>query len=367
MRRPSRLALRIYLIGLAQVAALAFALWITRPAPPWHPPHPSDFDGPALGDRSGPPHPPSGQLPPGGFGPRDRPAGLAAKLVALSLVLVGISALLTATWLGRPLAALAEAARALGSGKLSTRINSRRNDELGDVATAFNDMAERIEQLVRAQRELLANVSHELRTPLSRIHVALDLAAEGNASEPGSLEGIAGDLREIERLVDDILTSARLESSSAAPPLRKERLDASALILDAAAHFRAQHPLRELLIEVTGSATLDADRVLLRRALDNLLDNAARNSEQAIKLSSSIAAGSLLIEIQDSGQGIAPEDLAQLFTPFFRADRSRARDTGGLGLGLVLVKRIVEAHGGTVAIESAKGHGTLARVTLPGR
>src|SRR3981081_3193797 len=104
-----------------------------------------------------------------------------------------------------------------------------------DVALAFDEMAERIERLVRGQRELLANVSHELRTPLARIRVALDLASEGSGQDAAAqLSGIAGDLAELERLTNDILTSARLEISSALPPLRVERTPAREMVEDAA-------------------------------------------------------------------------------------------------------------------------------------
>src|SRR5207302_4012704 len=162
-------------------------------------------------------------------------------------------------------------------------------------AIAFDEMAERIEHLVRGQRELLANVSHELRTPLARIRVALDLAAEGSAQDAAAqLSGIAGDLAELERLTDDILTSARLELSSAVPPLRVERTLAKDLIEAAVERFHAARPGRSLHTEdATAGTQVDADRMLLRRALDNLLDNAAKYSEGEIALSARAERASL--------------------------------------------------------------------------
>jgi two-component system, OmpR family, sensor kinase len=159
------------------------------------------------------------------------PAGGPFWGIAVMLLITAISALLMTRWLARPLAVLSATARALGAGQLFARANLRRNDELGDVAAAFDEMAERIENLVHGQRELLANVSHELRTPIARIHVALDLAAEGSAQDVAdSLPGIAGDLSELERLTSDILTRARLELSSSVPPLRVEPTAARQLI-----------------------------------------------------------------------------------------------------------------------------------------
>ncbi len=173
-------------------------------------------------------------------------------------------------------------------------------------------------------------------------------------------------LAELERLTNDILTSARLELSSAHPPLRVERTAAKALIEAAVERFRAARPERVLHVDdATAGAQVEVDRMLLRRALDNLLENAAKYSEGEIALGARAEGGSLTLEVRDRGAGIAPSDLKRLFTPFFRADRSRARQTGGLGLGLLLARRIVEAHHGTLEIESAAGQGTLARIRVP--
>ena len=401
MIRGRKLVLRIYLIGLAQIAALGVTFALAREAREPVGPRveetrflidqlakdPATLDarlrelnqqsGVAveLRDRSGAVIASTGSVSgartftidwSGGTAsiktpPNPAPGGPVFAIAAI-LVLVGISAVLTAMWLGRPLATLSTAARQLGAGDLAARADLRRSDELGDVAEAFNEMAARIEDLVRGQRELLANVSHELRTPLARIRVALDLAAEGDAQD---LAGIAGDLGELERLTSDILDSARLEISSAAPPLRKEQMPAKELIAASVERFRAARPGRSLRVEdATGDATLEVDRVLLRRALDNLLDNAAKYSEGEIVLGARTDADTLTMEVRDSGVGISPADQKRLFTPFFRADRSRDRKTGGLGLGLLLSRRIVEAHGGTLGIESTQGRGTTAKITL---
>jgi signal transduction histidine kinase len=424
VKRP-RLVLRIYLIGLAQVAALGVALAIVRDLdrPERRRAAPDlklaqyvvedviagtrdpavlqarlqglkeqvglavtlrDPEGRILAStgaeqpRPGPGHfefdtalgHVTAALPPPGP-PPSTPRALVPLI--LILVLVGISAVLTAAWLGRPLIVLSNAARALGAGNLGSRANLTRNDELGDVALAFNEMAERVGELIRAQRELLANVSHELRTPLARIRVALDLAAEGDGEQAAtSLREIAGDLAELERLIGDILTSARFElatdtASPTQPPLRLARFPAGDLVEDAAARFRTSHPDRTLEVSNDSrGALIAADRMLLRRALDNLLDNAAKHSEAATPIALSVGAsnGDVVLEVRDRGAGISLDDQKRLFTPFFRADRSRARQTGGLGLGLLLSKRIVEAHGGTLELTSAPKAGTVVRIRL---
>ncbi|MBN1206042.1 MAG: HAMP domain-containing histidine kinase [Myxococcaceae bacterium] len=297
-----------------------------------------------------------------------------AVLIGLVLGCTAITSVALARTLAVPLQRLAAVARFFGAGKLDVRTGLRRRDELGQVAEAFDEMAERITHLLRSQRELLANVSHELRTPLARIRVALDLAAEGDAAlARESLADITTDLTELEQLVTDVLTAARLDlgtdqTPGAMPPLRRERVEAGALIDKAAARFRATRPGHRLEVSAGGALPeLDADPVLLRRAIDNVMDNAGKYSEPGttVRLRARPTEAGLTLEVADEGIGIDASDMPHLFTPFFRSDRSRARTTGGVGLGLALARRIVAAHGGTITLESQPGAGTTARITLP--
>jgi signal transduction histidine kinase len=295
-----------------------------------------------------------------------------AWTVGLMLVFLGVASILFARSLARPLAHLARVARAFGDGDLAARARLDRHDELGDVGRAFDDMAARVERLLSAQRELLANVSHELRTPLSRIRVALDLAAEGDSAlAKESLGEIGVDLADLERLVEAVLTAARLElHSESRPALRLAPVDVAALVQSAAARFRTVHADHPLSVEVTPPiAAIDADESLVRRVLDNLLDNACKYSEPdepiVVRASDDHDGKAVRVEIVDRGIGIAAEDLPKLFTPFFRTDRSRARTTGGVGLGLVIARRIAEAHGGTLTIESSGEKGATAVLSLP--
>lgn len=303
------------------------------------------------------------------------PPSLAPRIVALVLLVVGVSSVLLAWSLVRPLRKLSSAARAFGAGDVTARASIDRGDELGDVSRAFDDMAERVTQLLRAEKELIANISHELRTPLARIRVAVDLAAEGDTEVAHEALGeIAEDLDELERLIADVLTAARLDlatsgPSTGLPPLRSEAFDGREIVRQAAARFEAAHTDRRLVVTVTqDEAMLDGDRVLLRRVIDNLLENAHKYTEDPeapIHLTAKVEGDAVLIEVVDRGIGIGASDLPNVFRPFYRADKSRTRSTGGLGLGLALAKRIVDAHGGSLDLESSEGEGTLARVTLP--
>jgi signal transduction histidine kinase len=291
----------------------------------------------------------------------------AAYFIGAVLLALALGSIPLARSIASPLERLTRAARALGRGDLSARSNLAAGGEVGELARAFDEMAERLERLVRAERELLANVSHELRTPLARIRVALELAAEGDHEKARRhLAGIATDLDEIDVLVADILAAARLDTG--ALPLRKERVDVGGLLAEAAARFRAAHPDRTLELEAPASLPeVDADPALLHRLLANLLDNARKYSEPPapVTLAARAAGGRVGIEVRDCGIGFDPADLPRLFTPFFRTDRSRARGTGGVGLGLALAKRIAEAHGGTIAATSAAGDGATFRVEMP--
>jgi two-component system OmpR family sensor kinase len=279
------------------------------------------------------------------------PRHLALKSTSVAylvvLVLLAFAAVPVARSIVRPLEQLAETARAFGQGDLSVRARMDRNDEIGDLARAFDEMAARVALLLRSEKEVLANISHELRTPLARIRVALELAEDGDAARAQRyLKEIAEDLGEVERLVDDVLTAARLDrvdgrSSEALPPLRIANVAPATLVAEAAARFAGRHPGRKLTVEATEPLPMvAADAALLRRAVDNLLENAQKYSEPAspIELRVLDAHGSLRLEVVDQGIGIDPADLPLVFKPFFRGDRSRARQTGGVGLGLALAR-----------------------------
>ncbi|HEX5658733.1 MAG TPA: HAMP domain-containing sensor histidine kinase [Polyangiales bacterium] len=297
-------------------------------------------------------------------------------LWALGAALIGaaLATVVLARSFVSPLSELASAAEKLGAGDLSARVRSGRKDEFGQLAQTFDDMADRLTQVLRSQQELLANVSHELRTPLARIRVAIDIASEGDASAAQEALGeITEDLGELERLVSDVLQTAKLDlaagrAGGALPRLRNTAVDVRALAETAAQRFRSAYPGRTLQLELGDALpTLQADQVLLRRAIDNLLANARAYSDDdaAITLRVHASEAQLEIEVVDRGIGIAAEDLLNVSKPFFRTDKSRARRTGGLGLGLSLSRRIVEAHAGELAIASELGKGTTVRITLP--
>jgi signal transduction histidine kinase len=287
--------------------------------------------------------------------------------LALVVLMIALVSAPLARAIARPIEHLSGVARRLGEGDLAARSSLQRSDEIGALAATFDQMAERLGRLLEGQRELLANVSHELRTPLARIRVALSLAAEA-APEQASrhLHEIEHDVAELERLVADLLTATRLDGGGSLV-LRRERIDPRGLANEAVDRFRRHYPGRTLTARLEAAPAVVAEPGLLARVLDNLLDNAAKYSEGATPVALELAAGDggVTIAVRDQGIGIPPKDQPRVFTPFFRGDRSRWRDTGGIGLGLALSKRIVDAHGGRIALDSSPGKGTTVTVWLP--
>jgi len=259
----------------------------------------------------------------------------------------------------RPVNTLITGVRRFGKGELDHRIHMNRRDELGELADSFNDMADDIEQMLDAKRQLLLAISHELRSPLTRAKVSLELMEDG-----AQREELAKDLNEMEALIEELLESERLSTRHQA--LNRQRYDLNALIDELLQqHFsdlkqNAQLPNEPIIADVDG--------MRIKLLLKNLLENALRHTPDGgrlpeVKLQQK--GDRVMIVVRDFGRGIEAEHIPHLTEPFYRADASRHRETGGYGLGLYLCRVIAEAHGGALAIESEMGQGTTVSVTLP--
>jgi len=303
------------------------------------------------------------------------PLGLILLALGACMAVTLIASIPLARSVVGPIETLARSVRLFGSGRLWTRASLDRTDEIGDLAATFDEMAGRIETLVRSEKRLLANVSHELRTPLARIRVVLELASDGDPARVRSYLGeIAQDLGELENLVDDVLATARLDAASGGFresqfPLHWSTVNVSSLVDRSRTRFASLYPEHELQVVAEGELPeLQCDPALLRRVVDNLLDNAAKHAAGArIKLTASADAENVQIQVADQGPGMPPEVAAHAFDPFFRADESRDRRSGGVGLGLSIIRSVVEAHGGKVELETAPGRGTSVTACIPRR
>jgi signal transduction histidine kinase len=318
------------------------------------------------------------------------PHGL-RSLTFILVVVLGVVALVSiplARAIARPLERLTAVVRRFGGGDRTARSGLVRTDEVGALAAAFDEMADRIDRLLQRDRELMANVSHELKTPLARLRVALELCepppeGEGDDAPDAAvslaelrerLHGMSGDLAELERLVEDVMVMARLDLAEEgdqprAVVLRKQPLELADVLEESRARFERHSSDRRLLFEPgTEPCSIDGDPALLRRVFDNLLDNAAKYSEQEagpIEIEMGSEEGWYVVDVCDRGVGVDPDDLPRLFEPFFRADRSRTRGTGGSGIGLAFCASVVRAHDGEIEAHSRDGGGLIARVRLP--
>jgi signal transduction histidine kinase len=299
------------------------------------------------------------------------PGGLLRPLLFVAVVL-GVVALVSrplARRLSRPLERLTDAARRLGGGDLSARAptpgRGRRwrrghaaSDEITELTRAFNEMAERVERLVRGQKELLANVSHELRSPLARLRMTLALLPRDGGSD-ARLADAERDLAELDQLIDDVLATARLDATGL--PTRVAEIDAPGLLAGLAERARHDPAVAGQAVHVAEGPplTLVADEALLRRALWNLVENAAKYGAPPITLAAQADGERVVFSVSDEGPGIAPAARERVLDPFYRVDAARTPGgtvPAGVGLGLTFARRVAEVHGGTITVGAASVH-----------
>jgi signal transduction histidine kinase len=272
----------------------------------------------------------------------------------LILLVVGFLCWLLAINLASPLRKLARTVERFGHGDLAARAGFRRRDEIGEVACAFDQMADRIETLLTAERRLLQDISHELRSPLARLSFAAELARTAPDRDAATAR-IRKEIDRLTNLVGALLQVTRVEGDPSSRNL--ENIDLSRLVQELLEESRVEADARGCRFEVAtnGGLTLRGDRELLRRAVENIVRNAIRYAPEGspIDVTLESRAGKALLTVRDYGRGVADEMLGKIFQPFYRADDSRGADTGGVGLGLSIAQRAVIAHHGWLAAENA--------------
>ncbi|WP_199487580.1 sensor histidine kinase [Actinomadura spongiicola] len=294
-------------------------------------------------------------------------AGLVAALMIVSTVLLSRRMLSS-------IAAVSQAARLLGAGDLSGRVRVRGDDEIADLAVAFNRMADSLQRGEERQRRMINDIAHELRTPLANIRGYLEALHDGVL--PPDRELFASLHEEAvlqQRLIDDLQELALAESGELM--LNRVRVDADELLETLRTAHRANAETAGVALEVltpdSDPPLVDVDPDRLRQAIGNLVTNAVRAASPggsvtlAAHPSDDPREGGTVITVTDTGHGIAPDDLPNVFDRFWRADSARGRDTGGRGLGLAIAREIVLAHGGTLTAESTPGTGSTFTIRLP--
>jgi two-component system OmpR family sensor kinase len=276
----------------------------------------------------------------------------------------------------RPVDRMIDTAAAIAGGDLASRVpETNPRSELGKLGGALNEMLGQIEESTLQReaneqrlRRFVADAAHELRTPLTSVRGYAALYRQGAYADPESVDKamarIESEGGRMARLVEDLLLLARLDQQRS---LELHPLDLTALAGEAAADFTTVSTDHPLAWQPDGEVMVRSDRIRLRQVIDNLLNNARTHTPAgtAITLSVHRSGKDAELIVSDTGPGIPADDQAHIFERFWRADRSRTRSTGGAGLGLAIVQSLVEAHGGTVHLESQAGKGATFTIRLP--
>jgi heavy metal sensor kinase len=297
-------------------------------------------------------------------------------LAVLSVLIVVAGTLLAHRLAGNilePVRRIASTARSLSQHELHRRVEVKvPPDELGELVETFNSMLARLEASFDSLRRFTADASHELRSPLALMRSELE-GTLARARTPAEYERVLRDLEaEVEhmaRMVDQLLMLARADAGALQPA--RTNLDVADFLHETAARWRPMADRRNVKLDVDApdSGSVSADPDLLRRVMDNLLDNATRHSPAgtAVRLTGVPAPGGWTIEVRDQGPGIPAAARDALFERFARAEDARARDGGGAGLGLALSRAIAESHGGSLQLADPNGRGATFRLFLPKR
>ncbi len=273
-------------------------------------------------------------------------------VVFIMIPIVGIVGYILTFPVARRLRILDEATKKLGEGDLSSRANINSGDAVGGLANRFNYMADKIESLLENQRHLIQAVSHELRTPIARIRFDLELLefAEDQQERSEKSAEIKDGLDELNSLVDELFLYMRFESLNS--PMKKEVFNVAEALDELAEGFEKEHPEINIKLqsELEHELYLDANKKYFIRAIGNLVGNAVRYAQTTVIINYFAGDNEVMVEVSDDGPGIPNDKREFLFEPFYRVDESRNRKSGGAGLGLAIVERILKAHNGSVSI-----------------
>ena len=305
-----------------------------------------------------------------------------------SFALAGLAALLVAgvlgVWLGRrlirPIRDLESASLAIAQGDLDRRVPVESADEIGELASAFNSMAQQVQTTMEQQRQFVANASHELRTPVTNIKLRSEALLSSGMTDTNRaqryLTEIDSEADRLGRLATTLLDLSRLESGAARREVPRELVDLPSLLLLVGDNLRMRADSAGLTLRVDAPADLLPVMIWpdqLEAALINLVDNSIKFTPAGgtIELAARQAGNACRITVSDTGPGIPPEDLPYVFDRFYRVDKAHSRQSSrsalgsGAGLGLSIVRTLIEQNGGRIEVASAPGHGTTFTIELP--
>ena len=290
------------------------------------------------------------------------------------LILLAITAVVCyflARSLTSPIGRLRRATRKFADGDLSTRIGDqiKGNNELAGLAHDFDEMAEKIENLIGSQKNLLRDISHELRSPLARLGIALELARqqESSAAQIKALARIELEAERMNIMIGQLLNLTRLESGLNVVPVQKFDLQELLTNLVEDANYEAKIRQCRVVYNAPEGAIYKGSQELLAQALENVIRNAVKYTADNTTVSVDLieAAEYWTIQVADHGPGVPEESLEKLFEPFYRVAAARDRQTGGTGIGLAIAERAIKLHSGTITAKNRSQGGLLIEITLP--
>ena len=299
------------------------------------------------------------------------PLELRIRLITWTAIGLGF-AILVWLWIRpiwRDLEALRQTARALGEGRFDTRAPAARSNLFSLLADTLNGMAERVQRLIAAQRELSSAISHELRTPIARLRFALEMAADSDDRQERERhwKTMEEDLEELDNLIDSSLTHARFERER--PTLSPTPTPLAPWLTGQVEDLRMLAGKLELSLDLSAlppDQKASLDRKSLPYAVRNLLRNAFKYARSQVRVSAEVQSGQILIHVDDDGIGVPEEERERIFDAFTRLDRSRDRTSGGYGLGLAIVRQVMEAHGGQAYAGQSPLGGSRFTLAWPG-
>lgn len=286
------------------------------------------------------------------------------------ILTAGLGCYALALYLTSPIDKLRRATQKFAAGDLQTRVGARvgkRRDELSDLATDFDEMAERIESLVTAEKRLTQDISHELRSPLARLNVALELArAKVNPESQNLINRIETESFRLNEMISRLLTLSKLETNSNGFEKREINLTKVFEQIVADADFEAQANDKSVKILQKADVKVFGNENLLRSAIENVLRNAVRYTKEntSVEISLEKINQSAVITVRDFGAGVPEGEIEKLFRPFYRVQTARDRKTGGIGLGLAIAERAVHAHQGKIKAKNLE-NGLTVEIVLP--
>jgi signal transduction histidine kinase len=304
-----------------------------------------------------------------------RRLGQSIYLSAIGVILLAfiLGAILSGT-ISRPIRELTKATHEMAGGNFGQQVPVRSHDEIGELAASFNKMNNDLAHSFNLRKQMTADIAHELRTPLSLIIGHAEGVHDGVLpASKENFEIIREEAERLEKLVNDLRTLSLADAGELSADFQP--VDVNKLLGEIKAHYVVPFNQKQITLDLSGvegrTLTANLDPARFSQVITNILDNALRHTPESgqVAISTSQSGGQIEIVIQDSGDGVSPEDAAHLFDRFYRADPSRTRDSerdaGGSGLGLAIAKSIVEMHGGKIWAESEKGNGLKVVIQVP--